>query len=712
MAIVRDAILRSIDRLVERKRYKQAILRYEDLLRQTPDDARLLLRVGDLHARTGSYALAVEMYARAGRCYASDGFAAKAVAVYKQVQQLIESRAPHLAEYYLGVYPTLAQLYEELQLPSEAAAMYATYAGVLARAGRMREAAIVLRVVVQIVPDNPVTWLRLGEALMEEGDADEALAQFEQAAQLLASRNLLDEAIKVLEHALKQGASASLARRAADLYLRRGRGKDGMLALLRLQVAFQAEPENLETLDMLARAFEAIGQKPRAFEVRKETVQIARKQQAFGVARQIVQRLLDEAPDDCAVQALLRTLPSEAAAPKVGPDIGDVEPESLTAAQTAEAAPERHVVTSTVIAAEDLSPEAGVDPAAQLERLRAQAVAFVDRGETAKAIHALRVGLKLDPSSVQLRRLLVDVLARDSCEDEATQQFIRVAGEPAWRVRTEQASCEAHRTPAPLQPEPQSLADLGTPASSRAAGTDAHAHAVVPSDLLVQTTEQPAPATADGASPASSEGVRSNVLIAGAGPIAERAWVLRRGFRGEQGVDAALEEAEFFMTRGLFEDAIGILEESKRRNPNDPRIGTRLAELRAAQSREADLARPSVLGLIVPTQQAAQFSASIDSIATTLTVLGGSAVPDETAAARSVDDVDVDSLFDGVRQGIAAHSADARGASQYDLGVAYLEMGKLEDALSSFQLTAADPARACVSWSMIATVYERRGEQG
>jgi tetratricopeptide (TPR) repeat protein len=47
--------------------------------------------------------------------------------------------------------------------------------------------------------------------------------------------------------------------------------------------------------------------------------------------------------------------------------------------------------------------------------------------------------------------------------------------------------------------------------------------------------------------------------------------------------------------------------------------------------------------------------------------------------------------------------------SHYDLGVAYKEMGLVEDALREFEVAGRDTKRACVCQSMIGTIHLERG---
>jgi tetratricopeptide (TPR) repeat protein len=81
-------------------------------------------------------------------------------------------------------------------------------------------------------------------------------------------------------------------------------GQDGMLALAKLQLCFQADPRNLDTLALLARAFGAIGQANKGIEVQKEMARLAKEQGQLELFRELVDKLLRVAPNDEQVRAL------------------------------------------------------------------------------------------------------------------------------------------------------------------------------------------------------------------------------------------------------------------------------------------------------------------------------------------------------------------------------------------------------------------------
>src|SRR5262249_40867107 len=83
----------------------------------------------------------------------------------------------------------------------------------------------------------------------------------------------------------------------------------GMQALAKLQVCFQADPKDLETLGLLAQAFLLIGQEAKAIEVYKEMARLAREQNKTDLYGQLLSHLRQVAPSDDQVAGFESILP-------------------------------------------------------------------------------------------------------------------------------------------------------------------------------------------------------------------------------------------------------------------------------------------------------------------------------------------------------------------------------------------------------------------
>jgi tetratricopeptide (TPR) repeat protein len=307
-----DQILQTAQQFVEHQLYDRALGEYAKLLRENPGDTRVLLRVGDVQARAGNFKGAIQTYAAAGSHYTKQNAALKAIAVYNQVRELIHQHEPGLIDEYAHLTDRLANLYVELDLVNDALRTLDEEATRLRNAEREEDAVALYHKMTDVGPSIPLPHLRLAEGLYRVGKVDDALKSFYSATRLLLHGEQVEDALRVLERMLHIKPDPKHAKLAARLYLERGTEAEGMQALSRLQICFQADPTDLETLHMLSQAFELIGHQDRSLEVLKELAKLAHEQGDAKSFQYALAQLRERAPDDDQVLALLKLPPPDA----------------------------------------------------------------------------------------------------------------------------------------------------------------------------------------------------------------------------------------------------------------------------------------------------------------------------------------------------------------------------------------------------------------
>ncbi len=296
--------LQNAQLLVEQQQYDRALEEYAKLLAINPADTRVLLRVGDVQARAHNFAGAIHTYDRAGEHYAGQGASLKAIAVYKQVRELIHQHEPSLIDQYAHVVDRLTELYLTLGLVNDALRILDDEANRLRESQRDDDALRLFLRMTEVGPNVPLPHLRLAEGFYRVGKVDDALRSFSSATSLLLAAEQPDDALRVVERMLHIKPDPKRAKLAAKLYLAKGTEAEGMQALSRLQISFQATPNDIETLDLLAQAFELIGHPERSVEVKKELCRVAHEQGNASVFKETLEQLEAVAPQDEQVQAL------------------------------------------------------------------------------------------------------------------------------------------------------------------------------------------------------------------------------------------------------------------------------------------------------------------------------------------------------------------------------------------------------------------------
>ncbi len=258
------------------QRHGVALESYQQMVQADPEDARAWLQLGDLLFRHGALTEATSVYLRVARRYRSQGAGSKSAALLAHVRESLLSRADLLGPSYARVLQPLAEAYAEAGLTRDALALYEVMAAEAERRGDERAALVSARTMVALAPGEPVARLRLAECHVRAGAIEAAMPVFAHAAGLLASCGREDEALKVLERILYLRSDAHHAKAAARLYMRRGTPQSARQALGKLLLAFEADPTDLEVLDLLVSVFVEMRAESKALQVLEEIKRLAR----------------------------------------------------------------------------------------------------------------------------------------------------------------------------------------------------------------------------------------------------------------------------------------------------------------------------------------------------------------------------------------------------------------------------------------------------
>ena len=772
MAIDRDKLLQSAQGHLERKRYDKAIAEFQKLLAADPHDARILLKLGDAQSRMSAHAEAVGTYEKVARFYAEQGFALKAVAVYKQIREMVARHLADRSEQFAHITPALAQLYTDLKLVSDAAATWDEVAARLVTLGQESEAREIYRKVVQLDPGNPLSHLRLAEAHSRVGEIGDAVTSFRAAIDVLLRLGRRDDSLKVLERLLHHRADTDAARRAAALYLERGGPNDGMLALAKLQVCFQADAKNLETLNLLARAFSAIGQPGKAIEVHKEMARLAHEQGQASVYRRLVEDLARRAPHDEAVQRMVRATFGTAAPPAPAKQessrrVTQSEAPFVSYSDAVELSPDEYARVATE------HPPA--DEPSELDRKLHQVVAHAESFRKVRlysqSIRTLRDGLERAPRAAALHTALKAVLIEAGDTEGALEELLALASISIDALDVDDAARQLHEALQLVPREPralQLLAELGLapdapavagglsepapphPGASAWEGEATIAGQPLPADLaeacpappaeLVEMAEDdertpvrgtapplgesppPPPAEPEAPRPASFFEVDplASDLPLPSFPAAEGPVLTAVATLVTPDLESTLAEVDFCVANGMLDDARALLEERLADAPDDPLLLARWYELSVEPSSEggassevepssAEEAAPEVEPTYAMPPAALVDVDDVLDLDASIDALD--ALPSEPQPEFGHHDhqVDVDEVFAKFKAGIRANVSDSDSQTHYDLGLAYREMQLIGDAIDEFEIASRDPARTVVCQSMVAMLQRGSG---
>lgn len=173
-------VLAQAEKFVQQGKLPNAISEYEKVIKEDPKDLTVLNTIGDLYARVGNNDQATYYFKKVGDQYAQNGFAVKAIAIYKKLTKI----GPYNAENTTK----LAELYGQQGLYNDARVHYMQVADHLLKSGDNAQAARVFQKILELDPENAHTQAKLADLYTKLGKKDEARNIYYSAAESLYAR--------------------------------------------------------------------------------------------------------------------------------------------------------------------------------------------------------------------------------------------------------------------------------------------------------------------------------------------------------------------------------------------------------------------------------------------------------------------------------------------------------------------------------------------
>ncbi len=264
MAIKRDKILKTAEKLVQKGKLEQAIKEYEKLLRASPEDTNTINRLGDLYGRVGEIDKAVERYEQVADKFADQGFLPKAIAIFKKINRL----APHR----LDIFERLGDLYVEQGLMVEAKGQFAMLAEHYAKNEDMESAVRAHQRLTDIDPSDSTSRLRFADMLLDSGNTEQAMEAYGALGASLITGDHLDEAERLfrrlLDHEIPNG---EIMAPVCDRLLEAGRVTSAQELLT---AGLEVSPESVALRTLQVRAFMALGETDPATKLAREILEV------------------------------------------------------------------------------------------------------------------------------------------------------------------------------------------------------------------------------------------------------------------------------------------------------------------------------------------------------------------------------------------------------------------------------------------------------
>ena len=193
MAFEKAKVLKAAEKFLSQGKIPAAIKEYRQIVENDGDDLTALNMLGDLLTRAGESEEAVVCFSRIAEHYSDQGFALKAIAMYRKIEKL-KPRDPATAN-------KLADLYAGQNLVVDARAQYLVVAEAYTKAGDTKRSLKVLHKIADLDPNNTEIRLRLADGYLKENMLPDAAKAFTEAANRLFENGAFEKSLAAYNRA-------------------------------------------------------------------------------------------------------------------------------------------------------------------------------------------------------------------------------------------------------------------------------------------------------------------------------------------------------------------------------------------------------------------------------------------------------------------------------------------------------------------------------
>jgi len=663
----KSAIIKEAQKYLARGQIEKAIGEWEKLVKEYPD-GNAYNTVGDLYLKKGDRTDAVESFHNAASYFKQEGFALKALALYKKILNLIPNDA--IALFSLG------ELNEEKGLTTDAIKFYLAAADTLSKEGKKEKILEIYDRILALSPSNIPLRNKVAEIYARDGLMSEAAKQYLHVAGLYSDKGEMEKAIVFYRKVLDiQPVNKQAIIGIVDLNQRLG---NLVNAIEQIKEAITLFPEDAEILLRCAEIYimaekfdEALGYLRQVVEIEPANIR----------ARRLIGDIYIKQGDRVkAWEEYLPLLDEMILEEKYGDAINLLESfKDIDPLETGK----RLVSLYRQINEQDRV----------ISELVSLGDIFSSKGMKKEALNCYREAVTLSPDNGPLRTKVIEYekdIAKESITIEAEKPVDEAIMEADIYLRyglfdNARDILEAFKTKEPENVTLHlKLKSLYTETGNKEMAVT---ECIVLSDLYKEAGEiekkeqiikdafaiDPDDPRLAGLTPPSHE---EPEVKQPEGPFIED-------------YSEEISEAAFYARQGLLDEAREILERLQSLFPDNEEISQSLATL---GQMPVSAGREGLTPEAAPTE---------------------AAMPEEALEVEELTepalDSDVLDIFNEFKKGLEKELDEEDYETHYNLGIAYKEMGLIDDAIREFQASRNDPKRFIHSSNMLGICYIEKG---
>lgn len=706
----RNKLLTQAQKFVQEGNLAKAIESYELLYKAFPD-VNTALRLAGLYQRVGKNNEAVKVFARVGEEYTRGGFYQKAVAAYKQALG-ITPNSPELHE-------KIGDLFRRMQIKSSAIEHLYQAARLYAQNSDHAHASEILKQLVELEPDRVDLKALYADSLFQMGKTEEALHIFRGLIELLKLENKFDEVARFYERILKYNPDdTQIAKDLARVYIRLSLPQKGMRVLKDL---FDRGLVDAELFELLGIIYVLIGKNDRAVHAFLEMIKHLDPTRDKSTIEKTYKRILEIDPtNEEALRALSRHEPPQLFVPAATTEEGGGEVVEVMDL------PEERPIVSSKAALRPPAPETLKKD--EFFNLLQEASVFLRFGVQDKALATLNRILSKNPDHIIALKKRAEILRKHD-PSQAVRDLVHLAQlhealgqaqeaqkfiEEAKAINPNHPAIKAHLGLVDFDLEAELAADLAPEKAGEVGGPVTAEEEGIELELEEAGEEEPESITVIRPSLHAHEETESDPFAKTLAEISEEVGAFLDAQKSEletpppgqssdlliggTGLDTELEQVQFFMDTGLYDEARRLLEDLRNRFGDHPKVLKIAADLLSKTQKKTG--KPAVSSPPPPGEF--NLESLVKELEGELGFLG-------EVSPGSEDAPPLEEIIARFKEGVKRQLGEDPHA-HYDLGIAYMEMGLLDDAIQEFELCGYSPEKFVESREMLAEAYRRKGD--
>ena len=680
----KDKLLANAQKFLSKGQTEKAIGEYRKLVDAFPKDVRNRQKFAELLCRNKRNEDALKEYEVVARHYTETGFYLKAIAVFKQMQKIESSR--------VDIYHRLAELNEKQGLIGNALTEYRNLISFYEKNQMHQEAIEVLEKMAELDPGNLNVLAKVAECYMAIGQNDQALEKFQELiaplsekgehakviklyehfldicpeegpsrlplASALVGNGSADKAISVLKELLKHSPEdLEINRCLTDAYVA---SQDFANARLTLKHLLKINQGDLDLREYYVRVCIDFGELERARD-RLESWKDAFSQAGrIATLKGFYEELKESLPDDAVVSGTLAAIYEAVGATPNLDDQGAPAAASTVAEETADDAVFDLAIDDVAeldMDGEDADPDIEV-PSPDVETtapdLPAEKVAAVD----------VLLDLELEAPGAESGDATMESESVP-VEDDDVEMEVEIDFDDMGELALDFDDDFAEDSAAGVMEEETKSDDLVEPGDLEGLEEIEEFEELEGLEILAEReeVEELEEAEADQEIEILDVAVMTDAEETGDRP----------GFSASLNIEAELEEAQFYLQQGLFDDAARVVKTLLESCPDLPELHAKMDQINQER------------------QTAEEESESSDFV----DFMADLREDDLLEATGVLDSLDADTLVDeDLAQKTVSELDSADTESHFNLGIAYKEMGLYDDAIAEFDKASHDPSRA------------------